>query len=29
VEETDKASRLRRIAAIAERVFGNREKAQR
>jgi putative toxin-antitoxin system antitoxin component (TIGR02293 family) len=29
VEETDKALRLKRIATIAERVFGNRTKAHR
>lgn len=29
VEETDKAFRLERIAALAERVFGDREKAHR
>jgi putative toxin-antitoxin system antitoxin component (TIGR02293 family) len=29
VEETDKALRLARIAALAERVFGEREKARR
>jgi putative toxin-antitoxin system antitoxin component (TIGR02293 family) len=29
VEETDKAFRLKRIATIAERVFGNEDKAHR